>query len=279
MNTESPTRVIRMEIAYDGTNFSGWQIQTSARTVQGEVHKALERLLGRPTKVNGASRTDAGVHAMGQVVSFPWPEDARQIGNNELMRALLALLPKDVTVLRLEDTYLRDSKNRLYHARHCSRGKRYRYKLWAGRIHNPFESPYHWQLRRSLPDDAYERISDAARRLVGTHDFGGFRASDCSAEKTVRHLFRAEILRPGPYDFEYEIVVEGSAFLKYMVRIIVGTLMDVAYGRMEPDHIDTILQTADRTIAGQTAPPQGLHLEEIFYPDFPWKTARWSMAR
>jgi tRNA pseudouridine38-40 synthase len=271
-------RVLRLELAYDGASFHGWQIQSQPDTVQGELQRALGRLTKRPElKVNGASRTDAGVHALGQVASIPWPDDARAIGPHELMRALDSLLPDPISVLRLEEVHALDHRGRPFHARHCARGKRYRYRIWASRLRNPFLASVAWQ-PRGLPDlDGWQRARDAAALLLGEHDFAGFRAADCAANDTVRTLHRLDLLPPADGDHTWEILVEGSSFLKNMVRVIAGTLFDVAYGRLSIDHVADALRTGDRARAGQTAPAHGLCLEEVFYPDFPWTLPRWSL--
>lgn len=268
--------VLRFEIAYDGTHFHGWQIQPEVRTVQGDFTDTLQRIYRVPLSVNGASRTDAGVHARGQVVSMPDPPGRRLIGEFELHRGLTSILPPDISVLRLERVGAVDHLGRPYHARHSARGKIYRYKLWTHRIPDPFEARTRWTLRRS-PDPAFwRRMREAARKLEGEHDFAGFRASSCEALKTVRHIHSIQIITPPAGRHDAEIVVQGTAFLKNMVRILVGTMVDIAYGRLPVSIIDEIFATGDRTLSGLTAPAHGLTLEEIFYPDFPWQRPRFS---
>ncbi len=269
--------VFRLELAYDGAAYHGWQIQPQEQTVQGAVQKALSRLTGQATKVNGASRTDAGVHALGQVVSIQWPENVRRFHPNELMRALDAILPRDISILRLDEIPGLDADGWPFHARHCARGKRYRYKIWAHRLKNPFLAHTAWKPKGATHKFQWDLAHEAATHMLGTHDFGGFRASDCVAPGTIRTLNRVEIIEPQANDFTYEIVVEGSAFLKNMVRIIAGTLIDVARRKITPAQIDEIFATQNRVMAGQTAPAHGLCLEEVFYPNFPWASPRWSM--
>ena len=265
--------VVRFELAYEGKDYHGWQIQPNDRTVQGEVHAALGELLGTEVLVNGASRTDAGVHALGQVVSFPWPGKAREMGRREIQRALNALLPHDMSVLRLETIHQMDHRGRPFHARHCARGKRYRYRFWVAPMTHPFHRNKTWHLK--YVKDLKLAIA-AAQRLVGRHDFAGFRASDCSASDTVRDIYRVDLNPVDQGAGHVELVVEGSAFLKNMVRIIAGTLADVARGRLRVDDVELALARGDRRKAGQTAPPHGLCLEEVFYPDFPWEQQRWT---
>lgn len=270
--------VYRFEIAYDGAPFSGWQIQPQARTVQGEVHKALQRLTGLPqVKVNGASRTDAGVHALGQVVSLPWPQEARAFHPHELMRALGAILPEEISVLRMERVEALDHQGRPFHARHCARGKRYRYRIWSHRVQNPLARRDHWHPRGAPDNEGWDRAHRAAEILVGEHDFAGFRASDCVAPNTVRTLHRVELIPPTDGRRDWCLVVEGTAFLKNMVRVLAGTLLDVACGRIDLERLQRALDSGDRALAGQTAPAHGLCLEEVFYPDFPWAQPRWTL--
>lgn len=272
------TSVIRFELAYDGTDYHGWQIQTDPITVQGEVHRVLSEIFQEPAWVNGASRTDAGVHAWGQVVSFPYPDARSKPSPYTLQRALNGMLPRDMSVLRIEHVEGLDTNGRLFHARHSGRGKRYRYTIWPHRIPNPFLLRKAWRLRRAPDEDGWRRAAEAASRLVGTHDFSGFRAAGCEAQTTVRTLHRVEVTPPAsPGDPAY-VVVEGTSFLKYMVRIIVGTLLDIACGRRPIALIDEVLAAGDRRAAGQTAPPGGLCLEEVFYPNFPWSIDRWEVG-
>jgi tRNA pseudouridine38-40 synthase len=270
--------IVRFELAYHGAAFHGWQIQPNVRTVQGEVHVALSKFLQTEVWTGGASRTDAGVHAMGQVVSFPWPDGVRYMSPHEVQRALHAFLPVDTSVTRLEFTTACDHNDRPFHARHCARGKRYRYHVWFGRIRHPFLSDRTWQCRRTPSQEGWDNMAKAAAMLVGEHEFAGFRASDCTATKTVRRLDRVQWLQGSGGPHHFELVVQGTAFLKNMVRIITGTLLDVGYGRLELDRIPEILATGDRTLAGRTAPPHGLILEEVFYPDFPWAEETWTLS-
>ena len=270
--------IVRFELAYHGAAFHGWQIQPRDRTVQGEVHAALKQFLHRDVWTGGASRTDAGVHALGQVVSFPWPDDVRYMSPHEVQRALNAFLPDDTSVRRLEFITALDHQDRPFHARHCARGKRYRYHVWFGRVPHPFLLDRTWLVRRPPKPEGWEAMRAAAAALVGVHDFSGFRASDCTATKTHRRLDRVEWVRGAVGAHHYELVVQGTAFLKNMVRILTGTLLDIGCGRMEPDRIQRVLETGDRRLAGRTAPPHGLVLEEVFYPDFPWEHEPWTLS-
>ena len=267
--------VVRFELAYHGSAYHGWQIQNNAVTVQGAVQATLESLLQRKIKVNGASRTDAGVHAMGQVVSFPYPE--QKLSPYVLHRALNGMLPRDLTVLRLEVVPGLDHRGRPFHARHCARGKVYRYTVWPLRVPNAFLRSTAWHLRRVPTEQGWNDAAEAAKAFAGEHDFQGFRAADCESATTVRVMKGVEILRSDEPGTPVVIEVEGSAFLKNMVRIMAGSLVEIATGARSPDMIERVLARGDRREAGRTAPACGLRLETIHYPEFPWKRDRWEM--
>ncbi len=217
---------------------------------------------------------------MGQVVSLTWPAGARPIQSYRLQRAFNALLPDDLSVLRLDQVNEVDHNDRPFHARHCSRGKRYRYHFWAHRIAHPLHRKTCWHLSRPPTPEGWDRAREAAALLLGTHNFQGFRSSNCTALDTVRHLNHIEIIPPpGGDDHRVTLLVQGTAFLKNMVRIIAGTLLDVAAGRKNLADIQYILETGDRSRGGRTAPAHGLLLEEVFYPNFPWKVPRWGTPR
>lgn len=250
---------VRLLIAYDGTDFCGWQIQDGVRTVEGEVLRALSRVLDTPEdeiKLQGASRTDSGVHALFQVAHFDFDAYDRDLW--DFVRGLNGLTDDDLLVSHA--SYVDDEFN----ARFDARGKIYRYKIWCHRFPHPLERRQRWNTVDGLD---VERMREAAAHLVGEHDFEAFRASTCQSPTSVRELRRVEVLGEAP---DIQIVVEGTAFLKYMVRIIVGTLVEVGTGRFEPDVTRRMLETGERGIGGITAPPHGLTLERIFYPNHPW---------
>ena len=250
---------VRLHIAYDGVPFHGWQFQPHAVTVEGALLDALAQLLDRPVdgiEFQGASRTDAGVHAIGQVASLRYDADRSPW---DIIRGLNGLTPETICVNHVEPV------DEGFNARHDSGGKRYRYTIWNNRWPHPLRSNRSWTVAGRLD---LAKMRRAAGHLVGTHDFSGFRAADCGSMTTVRQITRVELLEgPAP---ELELVVEGTAFLKYMVRILAGTLVDIGLGRLKPDAVLEALATGDRGKAGRTAPPQGLCLEEVFYPDHPW---------
>jgi tRNA pseudouridine38-40 synthase len=247
--------VVVLTLEYDGTRYVGWQVQPNGPSVQAEVERALATLHRAPRRVTAAGRTDAGVHARGQVVSFAEPEP---LPLRAYVQGMNALLPPDVAVrsARLEPEG--------FDARRSARGKRYRYVIENGPTRAPLSRLQAWQLFQPL-DVAAMRA--AAAHLVGRHDFAAFQASDCSSHHAVREVRRLEVLgEPGG---RVEVVAEATAFVKHMVRNIVGTLVEVGEGKRAPTSMPALLEAADRTRAGPTAPPQGLFLEEVFYAGGP----------
>lgn len=244
----------RLLIAYDGAAFHGWQRQAEGvRTVEGAVTEAVATITGAHRKVQGASRTDAGVHAQGQVATFDY-DGHRQAG--EFYRGLNHLTPDDIAIRRV------DVVDDAFHARHNARGKRYAYRIRDAFHPDPLLRGRVWHIGRTLDADA---MHAAAQSLIGRHDFTSFRASGCDANSPVRELYDVSVHRTGPASIEISVV--GSAFLKYMVRAIAGTLVEVGRKRREPGWVAASLAARDRAAAGPTAPPHGLTLEEIFYPD------------
>lgn len=242
---------ILLTVAYDGRPFSGWALQTNARTVQGELEGAIRALDPRASAVRGTSRTDAGVHARGQLAAF---DSQRSIPLRGWVRGLAAHLPEQISVVRAA---------RVAHGfepRRHVRSKVYRYLLLQSQVRDPFLSGYTWRIGERLNQLA---MVDAASHLIGKHDFAAFRGAGDTREDTVRQLFRVEV-RPARSDERIlEIVVEGDRFLYRMVRIIVGTLVDIGRGRLEPSRTLRALETKARSDLGMTAPPEGLYLESI----------------
>jgi tRNA pseudouridine38-40 synthase len=245
---------IRLLLEYDGTDFHGWQLQAGDRTVQGELEAALVQIVGRPVRVQGAGRTDAGVHARGQVAHAD--VDTR-LEPAELKRALNAVLPPDVAVLELA------AASADFDARGDARWKRYIYRILERRPASPLRRRMVWHHHGALE---LAPMVDAARVLEGTHDFAAFRGNPRGSgdEGTVRTLLRLEPRREGD---ELWIVAEGQAFLRHMVRNLVGTLVEVGRGRLAPEAVSEILASRDRSRAGPTAPACGLCLDHIEYPD------------
>ncbi len=249
-----------LKIAYDGTGFCGWQRQPGKRTVCGELEAALERLLGGPVKLDGTSRTDAGVHALGQQASFVTDSP---IPTERLARALNDILARD----RLEhvgEIGILEAKDMPedFHARFSSTGKRYIYIIRNSPEPDIFRRNYCYQVSRHLDEQS---MAEAAALLLGTHDFRCFMAMGSTPQKTtVRTVYQADISRSGD---EIRFAIAGDGFLYNMVRIITGTLVETGLGRRSPQSMADTIASLDRARAGHTAPPQGLYLQEVFYPD------------
>lgn len=243
-------RNIRLTIAYDGSAYHGWQVQPEARTVQGTIERALAQLTQGRCRLRAAGRTDAGVHAEGQIANF---HTETQLSCERLRRGANALTPSDIDVLMAEDVALG------FDSRRDVIGKHYRYALVNGPRLPPLARGRFHHIRKPLDVPA---MAAAARRLVGTHDFAAFRAADCERKTTRRTLFRCSVGRVE--GGVLHIDVEGTAFLKHMVRVIAGTLIDVGLGRMPVEAMDDLLARGDRREAGLTAPAHGLTLVEVF---------------
>jgi tRNA pseudouridine38-40 synthase len=243
--------VYRLVIEYHGAGFSGWQKQPERRTVQGVLEAALLTILRHPTRLQGAGRTDAGVHALGQTASF---ETEREVAPDRLRKGLTALSRPDIAVV--EAAVAPDGFN----ARFDAEGKHYRYAVLNRPAPSPLLGGQSFFVPVSLDSNA---MAAAARLLVGEHDFSGFRSADCGRENTVRTLTAVSLTRASDL---IHIDIKGTAFLKNMVRIIAGTLVDVGRGHLSVDHITSVLKSGDRTQAGQTAPAKGLTLVNVFYP-------------
>jgi tRNA pseudouridine38-40 synthase len=244
---------VKLVLAYDGTRYVGWQVQPNGPSIQAELERALATLHKEPVRVTGAGRTDAGVHALGQVASFATD---RPLPISAYVKGMNALLPEDVAVREAE---VREGP---FDARRDARGKRYRYRIENAPTRAPLSRLQAWQVFRPLDADA---MRAATAPLLGRHDFGAFRAADCEAHHAVRELLRLEV--QGDRGGRIEVVAEATAFLKHMVRNLVGTLVEVGLGARAPASMAGLLASRDRTLAGRTAPPQGLVLEEVFYPE------------
>ena len=252
----------KITIAYDGGRFVGWQRQAAGTSVQGLIEDALRVLDEDDVAVAGASRTDAGVHALGQVASFTL---RRTIAADVLRRALNSRLPDEVRIVSAEEVPA------TFHARFIASRKTYRYRIWNADLLNPFEREHAWHVRGRLAIDAMQA---AARVLEGRHDFAAFQAAAGTQRTTEREVFssivlahddnRGADLRPSPACLiTYEIT--GSGFLRHMVRTIAGSLLDVGQGRRSPEWLAEVLASRDRTQAGPTAPAHGLFLVRVDY--------------
>ncbi|MDE3138117.1 MAG: tRNA pseudouridine(38-40) synthase TruA [Acidobacteriota bacterium] len=277
-------RNIKLTIAYDGTEFHGWQIQPGRPTIQGALVEIAERLVGAHTLVHGAGRTDAGVHALGQVANFR--ADTR-LDAAEFQRAFNALLPSAIRVIAAEEVELR------FHARWDALAKTYQYRIFRGRVLSPFNRLYTLHYPFPLDEDA---MAEAAQLFLGEHDFTSFAGSSGAedGEKDVnpmREIYRTEILRrpspafgppgetieglaerpaaTGPAE-ELIYVVRGKSFLRHMVRKLVGTLLDVGRGKLTLDDVRGLFELRDRSRSGPTVPPQGLAMVSVEYRE-PWR--------
>mgnify|MGYP006385041337 FL=1 len=245
-------RRLKATISYDGTNFAGYQVQPGKRTVQLELEKVLSVMhKGQPVKVIASGRTDARVHATGQVIHFDTP---LAIPCDKYMKALNVQLPRDIRVLAVEEVASD------FHARYSVSGKRYRYIWNCEAIMSPFRRFYTVETNGIKPD--VEAMKEAAQAILGTHDFSCFCAANTSVIDKVRTVSNLELTW---YGEELHMTIEGNGFLYNMVRIIAGTLWEVGIGKREPKNITLVIDSGDRGNAGKTAPAQGLYLEKVFY--------------
>ena len=247
-------RTIRLTLAYDGTAYAGWQVQPSQKTVQGVLEEAIEKVTGRRSRATASGRTDAGVHALGQVVAFR--TDCR-LDAGVLRRALNAELPDDVAVLDVID-----APERFHPIRDAVR-KRYRYVIHDGPVRDVFARRYAWHCRGALDAQAMAR---AARCLLGRHDFASFENSGSERQSTVRTISDVGVRRgQGGSEHVVTLEVEADGFLYNMARAIVGTLVEVGRGAENESWVAEVLAAGDRSAAGPNAPPQGLFLVQVDY--------------
>lgn len=244
----------RLTLEYDGAGFAGWQVQPGGtRTVQGVLAAALERIAGHPCRPAGASRTDAGVHAEGQLASI---ELETGLDAGRLLRALNGVLPPDLAVV---EAALAPPG---FHARRAARSKLYRYRIWNGECRSPLRAAHSHRVFTPLDLPALRR---AASHLLGRHDFRSFQAARAAPGSTVRTLHRVDV--EGETRGEVRLWVEGDAFLRHMVRILAGTLVEAGIGRRDPDDLPALLAARDRSRAGPTAPARGLCLVRVGFAE------------
>lgn len=250
------SRNILLTIQYDGSGFSGWQIQPGSRTVQGDIQACLGKICGAPVKINGTSRTDAGVHALGQRATFSLETG---IPVDRLKMAMNNMLPGDI---KIADAVEMPED---FHARFNSKGKKYIYRIMNRAEKDVFRRNYYYYVDKALD---VERMREAASRIVGTHDFECFMAMGSTPQKTtVRTMFSYEVetVERENGAVEIDLAVSGDGFLYNMVRIMTGTLVEVGLGKKRAEDIDKMIESGKRSLAGHTAPPQGLYLAEVFY--------------
>ena len=248
--TENPMRRIKLTVAYDGTNYVGWQTQPNGVSIEEKLDGAVSRLTGRPTRVIGASRTDSGVHALGAVCTF---DTDMQMPAEKFTFALNPLLPDDIVIQASEEVDI------TFHPRYDAKGKIYVYKILNRRLNLPLQRFDTYFYYKSLD---VERMDEAAQHLQGTHDFISFASPHFTAKTTIRTLYECNVRKDGDI---ITIYVKGDGFLYNMVRIIAGTLIRVGAGAMEPSQIPAIFDAKDRDAAGPTAPAKGLTLVETLY--------------
>lgn len=242
------------KIKYSGRRFHGFQAQKGLRTVQGELTSSLSSLFGAPVQVTGCSRTDAGVHAIEFCITIE--TDGADIPPDKLPMASQQFLPEDISIFYTERC------DPGFHPRYAARGKEYVYKILNESARDPFLVGYAWHLPRKIDDNGLLRMKRAAEHIVGKHDFTSFMSEGSRITDAVRTVTSLDVSRDGGI---IKVTVSADGFLYNMVRIIVGTLTDIAFGRMEPEDMPHILDSKDRASAGTTAPPDGLYLNRVFY--------------
>lgn len=257
-------RNILLTIEYDGTNFSGWQRQPGVRTVQGELEQVLSKVCGGEVRLNGTSRTDAGVHALGQRASFKGefgiPTDRIMLAANNLLCGGMNARGRCSDVRLSEVREMPED----FHARFDAKGKKYRYIIRNNAEMDVFRRNYCYQVKPPLDLAA---MREAAALIAGTHDFACFQSAGGNPrETTVRTVYSLEVLKGQDDDIVIEIT--GDGFLYNMVRIIAGTLVEAGQGKIRPQEISAIIESKERQRAGHTAPPEGLYLVEIYYGEF-----------
>ncbi len=241
---------IKLTIEYDGTDFSGWQAQPKQRTVQGEIQKAIKTMCREEITIYGAGRTDAGVHAKGQVANFHIDS---LIPSDKFAPALNSLLPKDIVIKESIEV------DNSFHSRYSAVGKEYKYVIFNDRTRSSLLRNYSYYVNYYLD---IEKMRNTSRTLIGTYDFKSFMASGSSVKDTVRTIHSLEIISKNNI---IEIIIKGNGFLYNMVRIIVGTLVDIGRGKIHEEEMKNILHAKNREIAGHTAVAKGLYLQQVFY--------------
>ena len=245
-------------IRYVGTHFCGFQVQKEKRTVQGTLTSLLTDFFKTPVMVTGCSRTDSGVHADAFALTVALPDGTLPVPPEKLPLALAPAMPPDLSLYRA--IAVGDG----FHPRYDAKAKEYRYQILSTPVLNPFYHHRAWQVYYPLLPDALARMNRAARHLCGTHDFSAFRAEGSPTRTPVRTVFDCHVEQDGAL---YTLSITGDGFLYNMVRIVTGTLLAVAVGKMEPDDVAAVLASKNRPAAGATAPPEGLCLCKVFYDE------------
>ena len=243
-------RNIRIVIEYDGSSYSGWQSQDNSVGIQEIIEEAIRKTTGEKVKLIGSGRTDAKVHAKGQVANFFTKSN---IPGDRFLYALNIKLPYDIQIMESEEVDLD------FHSRFNAKRKRYRYVIYNGKILRPLYRNYSYHVGRTLD---IEEMQKAVDYFIGEKDFKSFMGRKSIVHTSVREIYHIEIIKNGEF---IEIVFEGKSFLKNMIRIIVGTLVFVGMGRIKSKDVEKIIAGRKRSLAGPTAPPQGLFLEKVYY--------------
>ena len=240
----------KLTLEYDGSRYHGWQVQPGLQTLQAEVQGAIQQIIQAPIAVTAAGRTDAGVHALGQVAGFT---TSSALSAAEWARALNGLLPADIAVRSVEVA------PETFHARFNAKSKLYRYRILARQHRSALDRHRFWHIPYALDVEA---MRTASRSLIGRHDFSSFQGSPTDTENAVCEISLLELMRDAE---ELAIEIQADRFLKQMVRNIVGTLVEVGRGKIQAGAVEEILAAQDRRKAGPTAPPQGLYLVRVDY--------------
>ncbi|MBN2468234.1 MAG: tRNA pseudouridine(38-40) synthase TruA [Deltaproteobacteria bacterium] len=243
-------RNLKLTIEYDGTNYSGWQSQTNAPTIQDTLESAFARILSHRVGLIGAGRTDSGVHALGQVANF---KTASSLELSSLLRGANSLLPNDIMIRKIEEV------DAIFHARFSAKSRIYEYHIWDNPLPSVFHRNYTWWIRDGL--DA-SLMGKAVLHLLGHHDFSSFQGADKEEVFSEREVMTAAFERRGP---KLVFSIEANAFLRHMVRNIIGTLIEVGKGKISPKNFFEIFAARDRRKAGITAPGCGLFLKHVRY--------------
>lgn len=239
-----------MTVTYDGTEYAGFQVQPGQRTIQGELERAIEELTKQKVRVVGSGRTDAGVHALGQVIHF---NTDSSIPVDRWPLALHTKLPKDIVITKAEEVHGQ------FHARFDAKEKIYIYTIDRGHVPHVLMRRYAYHFPYALD---IEKMREGAAYLIGTHDFTSFSSSKTEVQDKVREMYEITMIQEGPF---LKILCRGNGFLYQMVRIIIGTLLEVGEGKRDPETIKSILEKKDRILAGRTVPPHGLVLYKVNY--------------
>jgi tRNA pseudouridine38-40 synthase len=240
----------KLTIEYNGTNYHGWQRQHNSITIQEIIENAIENITGEQVIITGSGRTDKGVHATGQAANF---YSNTKISAAKIPHALNSKLPKDIVVTDCQEV------EQSFHARYSAKGKEYSYQIYNNTFNSPFLREFSWHILHPLD---VKTMEEACKFFLGTHDFSAFKSSGSSIKTTVRTIYTFDISKEKNL---IRITTSGNGYLYNMVRIMVGTLVEIGQGKMSSENIKKLLLSKDRSLSGITAPAQGLCLEKVFY--------------